>query len=456
VQPGEEPELNPDGTPKRPPRPQTLREQAISAFQDGRDALGLKLLHAHFAVVPDAKQELAKKMTWIPALARPALVPRIGIAVQYIESVPKDFRGSPMPIGSPELTQAIDQWQQSEAGDSRIGGNRRSSKFGAGSSRSSANLSEGAKGDAMRSAAGPVQLSFYTGQFGEMFLDAIEERFETGEYGAAVQDVFREASQGRRQARGNNNQPGGQGFGGQAFGGQSFGGGFPGDGGFDPQNGGRQGAGARSALDGVYEGEKGRRWTSRTAAQEAQMVEQIKQISPCVLWLGKEDEREPIMKLAEMAGVDVLAIFEMTVREARTGDFVKTETRLRLLTTKANKPVPGYSPELLVNTTVEQWRQKEEKGLDPVEREVTKIIEALDTVLRPTPLPEALTAERAKKRIDDLVAEKPADPLPTIVEARFYAAKGLIKEQDFTNAAVTLLGKNGFAQLQAKAKVGSE
>jgi hypothetical protein len=207
-------------------------------------------------------------------------------------------------------------------------------------------------------------------------------------------------------------------------------------------------------LDGVHDtGEKARRWASRTAAQEAAVVAELKQISPCVWWLGKELDRDEIMKRAAMANIDVLVVFEMTVREARTGDLVSSTTRLRLITTKGNKAVPGFSPEALTNIAVEQWRQKEEKGLDPVDKEVTKAIEALDGVLKPTPLPEALTAERAKKRIDDLVEEKPADPLPAIVEARFYAAKGLIKEQDFLNAAVTLLGKSGFAQLQAKSKV---
>lgn len=438
---------NPDGTPRRPARPLTMREEAIEAYRDGRDSLGLKTLHMYYAGSPEANKELAKKMAWFPALSRPALVPRIGVAVQYSDaSVPKDFRGSPMPLGSAELTTAVDQMQQAALNDNRIGGTRRASKFGTGGGRQKVDVREGAKGDATSSQSGPQQLSFYTGELGEKLLDAIEERFETGEYGAAIQDVVREASQGRA-ARGNSNQPGQPQFGG-----------FPADGGADPNapNEGRRGGSARSALDGVVEQADKRRWASRNAAQEQQLIDQIKQISPSVIWLGKEDSRDQITKLAELAAVDVLVIFDMTVHEARTGELVSSTYRVRLVTTKGNKPVPGFSPEPLVNIKVEQWRQKEEKGLDPVDKEVTKLIEALDSVLRPTPLPEALTAERAKKRIDDLVAEKPVDPLPTIVEARFYAAKGLLKEQDYTTAAVALLGKNGFAQLQAKAKVGDQ
>jgi hypothetical protein len=129
---------------------------------------------------------------------------------------------------------------------------------------------------------------------------------------------------------------------------------------------------------------------------------------------------------------------------------------LRVFTAKNNKPIPNYVPEALVNLDVEKWRQKNERGIDPVEREVLKAIEALDAVLKPVPLPEALTAERVKKRIDDLVAEKPTEPLPVLVEARFYAAKGLLPEAEVAKAAVALLGEANFARLQARAADESE
>jgi hypothetical protein len=90
-----------------------------------------------------------------------------------------------------------------------------------------------------------------------------------------------------------------------------------------------------------------------------------------------------------------------------------------------------------------------------VEREVIKAIEALEPLLKPAPLPEGLTADRAKKRIDDLVAQSPDDPLPVLVEARFYVAKGLLPEADLMNAAVTLIGNAGLARLQSKMKDAS-
>jgi hypothetical protein len=418
----------------------------MASFGDGADAMGLILLQAHYAVVPEAHADLAKKMTWFPALSRPALAPRIGIAVQYMESSSKNFRGSPMPIGSPELKAVVAQWKQSDATDRGIGGNRRASRFdggGAGTLESR----EADQQDPVRSASGPEQLTFYTGDFGEIFLDALQERFEAGEYGLAMQEILQEAYVGRRPggrangARGSDAgdvQPGGEYAGGQGE--------------LNPEDQANRGPGSRSALDGLYDqGGRSRRFTSAAAAEEAQMVQQVKQIMPCVLWLGKEVERDKIMKLAEMAAVDLLVIFEMTVREARGGDFVSNQTKVRLVMTKGNKPVAGFASEPLVNDKVEQWRQKDQKGIDPVEREVTKIFTALDGVLKPTPLPAGLTAERATKRIMDLVAEKPQDPLAPLVEARFYVTKGLLSEGDFRGAAIALLGQKGFAELQAKA-----
>src|SRR5205085_12655558 len=120
---------NGQGPPKPPPRPKTLHERAMDAFRAGRDVEGFKLLHQYFAVMPTAGQELADKMAWIPALSRPAFGPRIGVAVEFNEST-KTFAGKIMPIGSADITAAVDRMQAADAADSRIGGSQRVNKFG--------------------------------------------------------------------------------------------------------------------------------------------------------------------------------------------------------------------------------------------------------------------------------------------------------------------------------------
>ena len=205
-----------------------------------------------------------------------------------------------------------------------------------------------------------------------------------------------------------------------------------------------------------------RRFVSRATEKEAANVSSVKQLNPGIIWLGKTEDREDLVKRAEATGCDIMAVFHMTIREARASSLINTTTSLKLQCYRPNNPggkwpfLKDFSSEPLINLTVETWRQKEEKGVDPVEREITKAIEAIDKVLKPSPLPDAVTAERAKKRIADLVAQKPEDPLPVLVEARFYSTKGLMTDAEYVETAKSLLGETGFEKLKARAKEGDK
>jgi hypothetical protein len=457
-QPGNE---NPDGTPAPPPPPRTLREQAFAAFRNGNELMGTKLLNAHFAAVPAAKNELAQKMSWYPGLMRPALSPRIGIAVQILEE-PLNFKGDPMPVGSTALTTAVDQLQQAEAADGAIGRTGRMSKFGRGRKGPMADFTEKAKTDQTANWPAAQQIHFYLGDFGDWLVEALQERMESGDYGPVLQDLVKQASRPapRRDPNNPEGQPG-EGAPGLA-GGQSDEGGAP-----PPPGGGRGGRGGRGGGGGAFGGGAAgagfatadaestqRRWSSsRGSDKDTVNLAVVKQVSPCILWLGKikDDEREELNKRATATDCDILALFTMKLHQARTGNFINNTATLRLYNVRTKKGLE-YSPEPIVNLEVEKWRQKDEKGVEPVEREILKALEALDKVLKPAPLPEAVTAERAKKRVADLVAAKPDEPLPVVVEARYYMAKGLLSQSEFIDAAKTLLGEDGLNKLAARDK----
>lgn len=203
-----------------------------------------------------------------------------------------------------------------------------------------------------------------------------------------------------------------------------------------------------------------RRWSTKGEGKDKVDLMPVKQVSPCVVWVGKadENEREDLNKRAEALDVDILAIFSLTLHQARTGNLTNNKAILRLTYFRGGKwqPLPGYAADPIINLDVEKWRQKDLKGTDPVEAEILKMLEAMDKALKPVPLPEAVNAERAKKRIADLVAAKPEEPLPVLVEARYYLVKGLIGENDFLDAAKTLLGEDGFAKLAARANEGAQ
>jgi hypothetical protein len=442
----------------------------------GNDVAGMKLLNAHFAVVPAAKDELVQKMSWYPGLMRPELAPRIGIGIHILEQ-PLNFKGDPMPIGSKSLTTEVDKMQQAEASDRSIGRTGRMSKFGRGRQGPNLDYSERAKIDQTANLPGELQVNHYLGDFGDWFIEAIKERMETGEYGPMPQELLRQAARAPAPRRDPNDPnapppegqpdfaggPGGGegggppfpgGGGGRGRGGRGGpGGGFAGPGG-GPGGGPPRGGGGLPGA-GAGGGEKASRWAAKGEnTKDAVDLAAVKQILPNMLWLGKvdPDDREDLVKRAEAMNVDILAIFSLTLKQARTGSLMNNKALLRLVNMRTGKGVPEYSPEAIVNLDVERWRQKDEKGTDPVEREVLKVLDAVDKVLKPAPLPEAVTAERAKKRIADLVAAKPEEPLPVLVEARYYFAKGLLGKDDFNEVAKSLLGEDGWAKLAARAK----
>jgi hypothetical protein len=431
----------------------------------GNDLGGYKALSAHFAIVPSAKDELARKVAWYPGLMRPAFAPRIGIGIHVVEVQPLGWKGDPMPIGSTQLTTAVDQMQQAEGADRSIGRTGRVSRFSRGMKGQGADMSEKGKIDQTQTWPAAQQIHYYLGDFGDWFVEAIKERMETGEYGPMLQELVKITPPPRRDPNNPDGQPGdGQ----NAADGDGAPPPPPGEG---PPGGGRGGRGGRGGagfagggnLPGAGAVTAGadssqRRWSSKSEGKPKVDLSPVKQVSPCIVWLGKVDEKErdDLNKRAEALDVDILAVFSMTLHQARTGNFTNNKLLLRLYNLRTGKAVPNYSPEALINLEVEKWRQKDSKGTDPVEAEIMKMLDALDQALKPVPLPEAVTAERAKKRINDLVAKKPEEPLPVLVEARYYMVKGLLDQSDFAEAAKSLLGEDGLAKLKARASEGSQ
>src|SRR5205823_13901361 len=144
---------------------------------------------------------------------------------------------------------------------------------------------------------------------------ARQERMETGEYGPVLKDLVK---QGARPApRRDPNNPDGQPSDGQP----NYASDQPGDG-SAPQppggGGGRMGRGGRGGAGGGafagggagFQGAGGagagsktepRRWSSKADGKETVNLAAVKQISPCLLWLGKvdSDDREDLNKRAE-------------------------------------------------------------------------------------------------------------------------------------------------------------
>jgi hypothetical protein len=172
------------------------------------------------------------------------------------------------------------------------------------------------------------------------------------------------------------------------------------------------------------------------------------QLAPAIVWLGTGRSRDELLRTAGRAHADVLVAFEVSLRQATQHAFINNTTKVRVSTVKKDELLVSTSG--LNNRDVLQAREKGLKGDDPVEKDIARIVEALDKSFTTAELPAAITPERALARIQSLVADRPEDPMAVVVEARFYAEKGLLKQEDVLQVAAQALGEDKFAELLQK------
>ena len=126
--------------------------------------------------------------------------------------------------------------------------------------------------------------------------------------------------------------------------------------------------------------------------------------------------------LGKRSSADVIIVFEVTVRPAKAISFVQNTTKFRVTTAKTGQVL--FTSDQINNLKVLDDRRKGVKGEDPIDKEVDQALAALQKTFAPAPLPEAVTAEIATKRITDLAAEKPSDPLPLLLRRGITSPRG--------------------------------
>ena len=412
-------DLNPDGTP-RVKRVKTYSERMDETLAKGEEEEWLRMARTNFIANPASWENgLKKYMGWVPALRRPALGPRFGVVVHYANAgtLPKDFdlEASPQPIGSEALKTAMAAFGQAAAERSgEKGESRRKNKAPQAEAAPPPSENPGNPEDAKAGGPGRAQLVHHTGEFGTKFMDQLRARIDAGEYGL----FYKEAAESQAKLKRDPNDPNQQ---------------QPADMPADSPPG---------------EGDSAEKVAAKKGAA------QPSRLGMAIVWLGRANSKEELEKLTENANVDLLLTFEIRLRPTKTGTFVDNITKLVVSNPKPKKDeTPLVASAGLENREVMQAREKTQKE-DAVDKEVKRTIEALDKVCKPMPLPEALTAEVIQRRVAALVAEKPADPLPILLELRFYACKNLLTEEEMTAAATALMGETEYARMIATFPAG--
>lgn len=430
-QPGFEGELGGLAWAMQPPK--TLRDKAVDAFREGDDAAGFKLLYGHYLADPSAAAELAEKMQWIPGLKRPALGPRIGL-IAFYNRPPPGFDASPQPIGSAELAAAMAGVLG--GGEAGGGGEEQRPRF----ARGRRPPLEGGfvpppdtvSGEAQSTAAGALErLAFFTGELGTRLVEKLEERIARGDYGPIFRELQEEIER-PTTGRGVDGEPAE---------------------GAAPGSDGGPGGPLAAGLAGV-EGTDGPSGQARLPGQgRAAAADRGGWLAMGVVWLGQTSSREELQEIAREAGVDVLITYEISLRVPRAGSLVNNTTRMRVSLVRDDST--WFTSASLENRLVLLNREKGQKGEDPVDKEIGRLLAALDEKLRPAPLPASLTAPVVQQRVTSLVEQRPIDPWAAAVEIRFYSARGLIDTQVALESIAKLIGNTEYAQLLASVPVVS-
>ena len=377
----------------------TLKERAMAAFTQGRDSEGLIWLHTHYLGAGEA--ELAEKMRWIPGLRRPGLAVRFGAGVIY--TAPREFTGDPQPI-SPRLV-APDLSGGDGGGDE--GGRRRRRQEQPAAEQPQA---EPQAGEPLSGFAG--RLDYYTGDVGTKFVAAVKQRFVAGDFGMGMKDVYTQP-----KAAVDPNDPNAA----------------PGDA--------AEGIGSVGAIGGIGEG---------AADGEKKEDTTVGQIAPGFVWLGAGALKD-LEKRAGEQNVDLLVIYDVTVKPARTASFANNTTKFRVVAVKAREVVFS-SPQLNNLKALEE--RKLNKAKDMVDVEVERAMTAIEAKFKATEIPAGLKPEHVLSRISALGADPEADMLASLVEARFYSAKGLLPENDFKQFAASMLTAERMAPVLSQMQPG--
>ncbi len=421
------PDMPPEGSPeasaaRQVARVKTWKELGEDALLAGDEQEWFRLVHTIYIVNPRSWSGLDKDMAWVPALRRPALGTRFGIVAVYVNP-PKDFEGSPQPIGSAELKTAFDSLQKKGTESGGGGETPRRGKKGKASEEPAAGA-EGTGGESPGgndpTKPGEADLKFHVGEFGTKFVAALQARVDSGAYGNAYRQFAETKKRGVRRSA-------------------------------NPDDPNASGEPMPNPAGSTDEGGPG-----RAEGRQAKAADAGTRLGTAVVWLGKANSKDDLLSLAQKAHVDMLVIYEIAIKTNTKNTLVNNVTKMRVVTVASLAKKDAKEPELfasagLENRVVLLAREKGGKPDDSVEKEVAHAIDALDKSCKPVALPAGVTGDAIKRRLATQIAEKPADPLPLATEIRYYAVKGLLTPGEATNGTAALLGPAEYAQLVASA-----
>lgn len=317
------------------------------------------------------------ELHWIPALKRPAIAVRCGLGVRY--TVTGKYDGAPFPVGvEQEVKTGRDPNQNNSAPNDPA-----PRRFGQG------------RRPAQPPAAAPVVpgpgaptdsndvLGYYTGEVGQKLVEELRKRVEAGQFGAVLKKMGGSALPAGAGVPGPEGLPGGPAA---------------------------PAAGATS-------------------------------LGPGIVLLGKGTDAE-LNERAKAEEVDLLFVLDVQVMQTPKGTVIN-KTRVLVSDVAVGKTLVETSKNAINNVQVQLARadnNRATRGVDLIDVEFKPLREYLDKEVTAAPMP-TLTPDSARNRAGSLVRTKPANPLATLTELRFYHAKKWLPDEILGKAYSLLLGE---------------
>lgn len=416
--------------PAEPPRELTFAEKSHQAFQEGNHQQAFRYLFAEFLTNDKEARNNYGKMGWVPALQRPAVAIRWGIAVDYSSG---NYDGDPKPIGT---TQTPSVQGRGRGGGGGGGG---SGPGAGGYSDPSAGMSAGmpggyggAGGGRTGNSAGRQLVEKYTGDLGEEILERFEKRIkEGGAFGEVLADALKPATPAPGSGPAGRGAPGMPG----ASVGMPGPGGVSMPGGYDASMGGMDYGYGAPGMDGTPGG------STRGGDRDAR-EDEPQQILPGLVMLGVGQgagRREALLDRAREQGLDVVVMFQVEVSENRRNGIINNTTRTVLYDVAKREPVKDTPARALNNMRVQNDREKR-PDRDPVPEVADQLFTFIDEHLVMRDMPQGINAENTLRRVGQLLqSETPV--WERLNEVRFYRSRNLLSQSDLEKAFERMLGE---------------
>jgi hypothetical protein len=186
-------------------------------------------------------------------------------------------------------------------------------------------------------------------------------------------------------------------------------------------------------------------------------------LAPGVTFLG-DNPRSTLVRLAQLEGIDVLAMFQVRVKRVASREriepgrrsagakyayrrsprnrysvkeVVHNDTQLVLIDVATGRTL--YETQTLNNIAVAHERE-DPLTPDPVTEAAAALVGYVDENLAMQDLPQGLTAEHVSYRVDLLPDGRGGAPLAALAELRFYHDRGLLDAAAWREACQRILG----------------